>query len=45
MKQKINQQICPILGVRVYTPVVNDIDVVAFCINMNRIMALKALGR
>lgn len=42
MKQLINQQICPILGVRVYTPLVNDIEVIAYCMNMNRLMMLRA---
>lgn len=42
MKQLINQQICPILGVRVYTPLVNDIEVIAYCMNMNGLMMLRA---
>jgi len=45
MKQLINQQICPILGVRVYTPLVNNIEVIAYCINMNRLMMLRAYGK
>jgi len=45
MKQLINQQICPILGVRVYTPLVNNIEVIAYCMNMNRLMMLRAYGK
>jgi len=41
MKQVINQSLCPILGVRVYTPLVNDIDVVCLCIKLNEGSARK----
>jgi hypothetical protein len=33
--QVINQSLCPILGVRVYTPLANDLDVVCLCIKLN----------
>lgn len=41
MKQVINQSLCPILGVRVYTPLVNDIDVVSLCIKLKELSARK----
>lgn len=39
----INQCICPILGVRVYTPLVNDLAVVTYCLNMNRLFMLRSV--
>lgn len=41
MKQVINQSICPIIGIRVYTPLVNNIDVVSLCIKLNELSARK----
>ena len=41
MKQVINQTICPILGIRVYTPLVNELDVVMLCIQLNAMSARK----
>jgi hypothetical protein len=41
MKQVINQSVCPILGIRVYTPLVNELGVAMLCMRLNTLSARR----
>ena len=41
MKQVIKQGMCPILGIRVYSPLVNNLDVAVLCIRLNAMSARR----